>query len=458
MKNKKGNKKKIFYNSVIIFNILLIVGLIAYYGYRLVYYYKLEHQPPKELKYLSEKITSGNQLVNEGDGLYLDEDSKTFYFKGVNVNNYLYYSGNMWRIIKVNKDGSMVLILNQPITSITYGTNSQYQTSSVHSYLNKIENQPYTGLFEQVLNHPDSYLKKTAICTDVIANVEDITCEKTNNQDLVGILNLSDYELSGGKNGYLNNGVSYYTATRDNYDRIYYVHSKGGVSLADDYSEHNYGVRPTITLKSKINYLSGDGSENNPYIIEEKEQIPTIQVGNYVNYSGYTWKVISKNDSTYKLATTTLLTDANGQVYTRSYGNRTSEYNPKTYGSLAYYLNRTWYRTLDSSLIVDGVWNIGNYQVEGITDYKNIYTNTVTAKVGLLSVGEMYSLELPNTWLLTSLNEEDGMVYTVQEGNKYFSDIIDSEYGIRPAIYITNQVKIISGSGVLSDPYVIGGM
>ena len=70
----------------------------------------------------------------------------------------------------------------------------------------------------------------------------------------------------------------------------------------------------------------------------------------------------------------------------------------------------------------------------------------------------MYSLELPNTWLLTSLNEEDGMVYTVQEGNKYYSDVIDSEYGIRPAIYITNQVKIISGSGVLSDPYVIGGM
>ena len=117
------------------------------------------------LKYLSEKITSGNQLVNEGDGLYLDEASKTFYFKGVNVNNYLYYSGNMWRIIKVNKDDSIVLILNQPITSITYGTNSQYQTSSVHSYLNKIENQPYTGLLEQVLNHPDSYLKKTAICT-----------------------------------------------------------------------------------------------------------------------------------------------------------------------------------------------------------------------------------------------------------------------------------------------------
>ena len=441
MKNKKENKKKILYNVVIIFNILFIVGLIVYYGYRFAYYYKLEHQPPKELKYLSEKITSGNQLVNEGDGLYLDEDTKTFYFKGVNVNNYLYYSGHMWRIIKVNKDSSIVLILNQPITSITFGTTSQYQSSFVHSYLNEIENQPYTGLFEQVLNHPDSYLKKTTICTDVIANVEDITCKKTISQDLVGILNLSDYELSGGKNGYLNNGVSYYTATRDNYDRIYYVHSKGGVSLADDYNEHNYAVRPTITLKSNIKYLSGDGSENSPYFIEEQEQIPTIQVGNYVNYSGYTWKVISKNDNTYKLATT-----------------KTNEYNPKTYGSIAYYLNHTWYRTLDSSLIVDGVWNIGNYQINGVTDYKNIYTNTVTAKVGLLTLGEMYSLELPNTWLLTSLNEDDGMVYTVQEGNKYFSDVIENEHGIRPAIYITNQVKIISGSGVLSDPYVIGGM
>ena len=184
-----------------------------------------------------------------------------------------------------------------------------------------------------------------------------------------------------------------------------------------------------------------------------------IHIGNYVSYSGYTWKVISKDDQTYKLATSSLLTDKTGQVYMRNYATKNNLYQVKTYGSLAYYLNTNWYRTLiDKSLIVDGTWYTGNYQINGVTDYKNIYTDSISAKVGLLHVGELYSLELPNTWLMTTVNEDDDMVYSVDQNGKYFSDMIDSEHGIRPAIYITNQIQIVSGTGVLSDPYVIGGM
>lgn len=459
MKNKRVRNKKIFYNVVIIFNILLIVGLILYYGYRLVYFYQLEHQKPKTIKYVHEKIKASNELVSEGDGLYLDDKNQVFYFKGKVLNNYLYYSGKMWRVIKINQDGSMVLILNDVISALTYGSSSKYQDSSLRGYLNTITNQSFTGIFEQTLNDKNQYLKKTSICIDQISNIEDITCDKKVTLDFVGLLNLSDYQLSGGKNGYLNHHISYYTATTDNHDRLYYVHSKGGVTLTDDYKEHNYGVRPTITLKKNISYISGDGTETNPYIIEPKEEKTMIYIGNYVSYSGYTWKVISKDDQTYKLATSSLLTDKTGQVYMRNYATKNNLYQVKTYGSLAYYLNTNWYRTLiDKSLIVEGTWYTGNYQINGVTDYKNIYTDSISAKVGLLHVGELYSLELPNTWLMTTVNEDDDMVYSVDQNGKYFSDMIDSEHGIRPAIYITNQIQIVSGTGVLSDPYVIGGM
>ena len=458
MKDKRVRNKKIIYNSIIIFNILFIVVLIAYYGYRLVYYYQLEHQPAKEIKYLSEKITSQNELVNEGDGLYFDEDEEMFYFKGNVTNNYLSYSNQLWRIMKINKDGSIVLILDDPITAMTYGTTNEYQTSFVRNYLNQIESEIYTGIFERVLIQPEIYLTNTSICTDTITNIGDIHCNQKANENLIGLLNLSDYDLSGGKNGYLNSNISYYTATKGNNNQLYYVHAKGGVTLTSDFSEHNYGIRPAITLKSEIDYLSGDGSESNPYVIEPSSDTKTIQVGNYVSYSGYTWKVISKDTNTYKLATTSLLTDTTGQAYTRNYSSRTNIFTPTSYGSLAYYLNRTWYRTLDTSLIVDGTWYIGNYQQNGVTNYQNIYTDSVTAKVGLLSVGEFYSLEVPNTWLMTSLNEDDDMIYTVQEGSKYYSDVIDGTHGIRPAIYITSQIQVVSGTGTVNDPYVIGGM
>ena len=59
---------------------------------------------------------------------------------------------------------------------------------------------------------------------------------------------------------------------------------------------------------------------------------------------------------------------------------------------------------------------------------------------------------------MTSLNEDDDMIYTVQEGSKYYSDVIDGTHGIRPAIYITSQIQVVSGTGTVNDPYVIGGM
>ena len=66
----------------------------------------------------------------------------------------------MWRVIKINQDGSMVLILNDVISALTYGSSSKYQDSSLRGYLNTITNQPFTGIFEQTLNDKNQYLKK----------------------------------------------------------------------------------------------------------------------------------------------------------------------------------------------------------------------------------------------------------------------------------------------------------
>ena len=193
MDQEKAKRKKRVYHILMIVNVILIVALVAYYGYRLVYYYRLEHQPAEEVKLLSDKIIKDHEIVTSGSGLYQDENQEMYYFRGEEVSNYLSYSGQLWRIMKIEEDGSIVLILDQVLSAITYGDENLYETSAMRSYLNTSDTA-YSGLVASMLNEPDTYLTTTKICLDEIGNIGNITCEKIV-EDQVGLLNLSDYEL-----------------------------------------------------------------------------------------------------------------------------------------------------------------------------------------------------------------------------------------------------------------------
>lgn len=452
MDQEKAKRKKRVYHILMIVNVILIVALVAYYGYRLVYYYRLEHQPAEEVKLLSDKIIKDHEIVTSGSGLYQDENQEMYYFRGEEVGNYLSYSGQLWRIMKIEEDGSIVLILDQVLSAITYGDENLYETSAMRSYLNTSDTA-YSGLVASMLNEPDTYLTMTKICLDEIVNIGNITCEKTM-EDQVGLLNLSDYELSGGKNGYLNTGISYYTTTTDADGGLYYIYSQGGATVSNDFMEHNYGVRPTITLKPNLDYISGTGTMDDPYRIERTSQ--QLSIGSYVQYSGETFRIICKTENSYLLALTHLLTDEAGTTELFTYHTRSNAFEPNRYGSVAYTLNHNWVANIDPTLLVEGPWYTGDYSLNGSTDYRNIYTDSVTASVGLLNVGDFYSLDIPNTWLMTRLEDEE-MVYTVDEDQKYYLDFISNEHGVRPAIYLTDQIQVLSGTGIDTDPYVVGG-
>ena len=56
------------------------------------------------------------KVVNSGDGLYVDsyEDGRYIY-KGTNPNNYIEFSGEVWRIIAIEADDNLKIIKNSPI-------------------------------------------------------------------------------------------------------------------------------------------------------------------------------------------------------------------------------------------------------------------------------------------------------------------------------------------------------
>ena len=71
--------------------------------------------PSKSTNLLANKIKENSQLKETKD-----TDGTTYYFQGNVTNNYVKFAGLIWRIVRINGDGSIRLILNEPILNYSY--------------------------------------------------------------------------------------------------------------------------------------------------------------------------------------------------------------------------------------------------------------------------------------------------------------------------------------------------
>ena len=124
---KKSNKYCLGEKIFITISILFIIGCFVFYGYRTYYYYHKTHDVVKNIS-LKEKLTSLNNITYQNDGLY--EKEGYFYYKGADVNNYVYYSGRLFRIIDISNDG-IRLIEDDTETNLIWGIDTNYKDSYI---------------------------------------------------------------------------------------------------------------------------------------------------------------------------------------------------------------------------------------------------------------------------------------------------------------------------------------
>ena len=72
-------------------------------------------------------FSKGNSDTN-GKGLYYtstntEYNKVTYYFRGAVVNNYVSFAGFIWRIVRINEDGSVRLITQNSIGNSTFNDN-----------------------------------------------------------------------------------------------------------------------------------------------------------------------------------------------------------------------------------------------------------------------------------------------------------------------------------------------
>src|SRR5699024_1470223 len=81
------------------------------------------------------------EVVESGDGLYADEyEEGRYIYKGANPNNYITFSGETWRIISVENDGSIKIMRNESIGKRAWdssNSNNWARPATLNTYLNE---------------------------------------------------------------------------------------------------------------------------------------------------------------------------------------------------------------------------------------------------------------------------------------------------------------------------------
>lgn len=250
---------------------------------------------------------SNASYTNEGLYITSTDEGNYYYYRGVVNNNYVNFANYTWRIVGINPDKSIKLILEKSATSMSYSeyTEAMDYTGLKYIYNNEVLNNNVTNYLEQwyqtniIDNNFDKYVVASSYCNDSSYYVNNyhtyfngytrlitdkrpsMTCPTTNAdfggtyKQKIGLISADEVALAGGVyntnnyNYYLYNGESFFTMTGAeyyNYTAYLFLVSNNG-ALTTTSTNSVYGIRPVINLDSTLT-VSGSGTIDNPYTID----------------------------------------------------------------------------------------------------------------------------------------------------------------------------------------------
>lgn len=246
MKKKNSFLFTLFCIILIVLATLLVFNLFRIYN------------KAKNINLLSEYIIKNNEITNKNG---LNKENSSYIFKGETDNNYILYNNLLWRIVKINNDSSITLILDD--------------------YINMLPKNLINSFFENLTNNLNTdYLTKNKVCIDEM-NDNEITCNKINNNSYISLLSAYDY---------LNSFYEEQTfITKDK--EIMWLYNNDNHTNGDSISKSNennfYEIRPVITLKANTTYKTGNGNKDNPYKIDDE----SFGLGSIVKINNETYVV-----------------------------------------------------------------------------------------------------------------------------------------------------------------------
>ncbi len=235
----------------------------------------------------------GEEPALSYEGLIKDYDDlgQTYYFRGNITNNYVKFADTLWRIVRINGDGTVKLVLNSS-TGVLTSYNETME--NYEDYGNTNLAKALDTYYETYLQSYDNYITAEKYCIAPISSGETtkiynaynrlatdkiptFNCLGTTYNNKIGLLTADEIVFAGAttshdnKNYYLYNSDIkdiWWTATlaQANSTEFYpFAFSTTGRLISNTSGLLNRELRPTISLNRKVT-VTGEGTVDNPYI------------------------------------------------------------------------------------------------------------------------------------------------------------------------------------------------
>lgn len=450
-KDKSNKKPKLslpMKRSEFIFNFvsfLVVIILGIYFGGRSLYYYSKQNVKMKsEEETLKAAVLKNSPITKETDGLHQEKDG--YIFKGKTEQNYVLFANRLYRIMKINEDNSVKIVSNNNEGVLNWGEDSNYQNSNITTWLSTGEN-PNSGIYQKTIPGETALLTKTEWCEGIL-HENSVKCDKKE-ESYFSLLTLDDYIASYGQKGYLYNHQYSWLMGKNETDDNLYISDEGSVEEATVYQ--GYGVRAVMTLKANIKIISGTGTAQDPYIINQEEY--TNNIGKYVKLGNDTYRVYEERENMLRLSLNDYL-KVGDEYLEKAFGNKTALYNPLNRYNIAYYLNRTFYNSLSyQSYLSECSLPIGEVTIGEDGNYLNQYSELINNKVGLLSLYDWNNnMNLTDYYLINSTASSMAWVYN--KDGVLEEDKVTEVRKVIPTVCIDKNL-IKAGEGSLENPYVM---
>lgn len=389
------------------------------------------------------------KVVQILDKIVKKETDKTNYYKGNDNNNYIKLDGILFKIVGLNEDGSVKVTSSEPLAFVDY--------NSADTWLNDY-------FYDKLSDNVKKYIKTDSKwCNEVISNTDNYTkCNKYGKKKAVGLLSVADINNSKDKDGNssLLGQQSFLLGNQKDKKEIKVIPIENKVKTEN--KNIVSGVRPTMNLKSNIVISKGNGSDLSPYIIKGTStrvkagsKVSDLKIGEYVNYSGFNWRVSNKKDNgNIQLVLDGTIT-SNESYLLLGFGIDEKYYSTNNKTNLGYKLVNESSKYINTKLLQKQKFKVYNYKGNA-TYNSDVNYNNYTTKLIEVSMFELFSTSSSdNYWF----RESDG------KGNAYanspIGDVVKYEIVennnsmIKLSVLVDGTSTIKLGSGSKNDPYTI---
>lgn len=379
------------------------------------------------------------------------------YYKGEVDNNYLLFSGMLFRIVNVNEDGSVVLISDSALTYLRFN-HSVYKDSNIDGWLNNIF---YNSIYDK------EYLVDKIYCVGGVSSVNDISnsCGEQITSK-IGLLSVNEYNatLLNGKS-FLNVGGGYFAlghkVGENNYLTVPMDQKKGMESSILS------PIRPVITLKNNLFISSGLGTSDNPYKLndykygKENELLRERIIGEYIEYSGLNFRILGldKNNNVKVIMADPLMVQPYNTKVTIKLSENT-KFNPEEVGNYGYNLNNDYLDYIDTKYLVDMEYEIP--MNDSSLKYTEYTKEKVNGKILLSKTYELFSAidsaynNRTSNYIYIDQSIDSGNIFVSTGGNVLAYEMLKTNfdsYDVKGVMTLKGNIKLSGGKGTVNNPY-----